>query len=405
MSERIADARRDGAGAPPQRPTPWVAVVALALGIFVMITIEELPIGVLTLVSDDLAVSDGAVGLAVTVPGIVAGLVAVLTPTLIRTLDRRLALVIALLLVFASAGASALSQGLAGLLASRLLAGLAIGVFWALLGVVAARIAHPDDVAKALTVAFGGAAAAVVMGVPIASWVGSAVGWRWAFVLVGGMGLVVAAVLAVLLPRVTVDERSSLRQIGAAWRLPTVRLGVLVTLVLVTAHFLAYTYASPLLQDLARIDAADVSVMLFVFGGAGLVGNFGSGPLLRRSPRAAIVALPLGVLVAVGVLGLLAHGPAAGAGAMALWGVFGGAIGVVTQAWILHAAGRLAEPATALNSGAFNTAIALGAFLGGRAFDGGGSAAVIAASAAGMAVAALLAVAAGVRDRRSPARG
>lgn len=382
----------------PQR-TPWVAVIALSLGIFVMITIEELPIGVLTLVSDDLHASDGVVGLAVTVPGVLAGVVAVITPTIIRTLDRRLALVIALLLVFASATASALSQGLAGLLSSRLLAGLAIGVFWALLGVVASRIARPQDVAKALTVAFGGAAAAVVLGVPIAAWVGALVGWRWAFVVVGAMGLVVAAVLAVLLPRVTVREPSSLREIRAAWSMPTARLGVLVTLALVTFHFVAYTYASPLLQTVAHVDVRNVGTMLFVFGGAGLVGNFGCGPLLRRSPRAAVVALPLGTLAGVLVLGLVAHVPAAGAGAMALWGLFGGAIGVVTQAWILHASGDLAEPATALNSGAFNLAIALGSLIGGQAFDAGGTGAVVTVSGIGLALAAALAVRAAARDR------
>src|SRR5699024_7575026 len=116
-------------------PTPWVAIGALALAIFVMITIEELPIGVLTLVSDDLGISSGVAGLTVTIPGVLAGVVAVLTPTLIGRLDRRLALVLALLLVFVSAAASALAPNLAVLLASRLFAGFAIGIFWALMAV------------------------------------------------------------------------------------------------------------------------------------------------------------------------------------------------------------------------------------------------------------------------------
>ncbi len=386
-------------------PTPWIAIVALALGIFVMITIEELPIGVLTLVGDDLGISEGATGLAVTVPGVLAGVIAVLTPSMIGRLDRRLALVAALLLVFASAATSAISQGLWTLLASRLFAGLAIGVFWALLGVVAARVAHPDDVAKALTVAFSGAAAAVVLGVPIAAWVGSLVGWRWAFVLVGALGLVVAAVLLTLLPKVEVTEKSSLRQIGASWSIPTVRLGVLVTLVLVTAHFTAYTYASPLLQQLAHVHVSDVGAMLFVFGICGLIGNFAAGPLLRRFPRGTFIALPVGILIAVTVLGLAVGSPTGGALVMGLWGLFGGALGVVTQAWILHTAGDLAEPATALNSGAFNIAIAFGALIGGRFFDFGGTGAVTAAAAAGLVLATVLALLAAAGDRRAATPG
>lgn len=384
------------------RRTPWIAIVTLALGIFVMITIEELPIGVLTLIGDDLGLSSGVVGLSVTIPGVLAGAVAVLTPTLIGRLDRRLALVLALLLVFVSAVTSAIAPNLVTLLASRLFAGIAIGVFWALMAVVTARVAHPDDLPKALTVAFGGVSAAIVMGVPFAAWIGALVGWRWAFVLVGALGLLVAAALFALLPPVTVRARSSLRQISSAWSIPTVRTGVLVTLVLVTAHFTAYTYASPVLQDRVHITESGVGPMLFVFGIAGFIGNFVAGPLLRRSTRATYVALPIGAMVGVLMLGLLAGGVVDGAASMALWGLFGGAISVVTQAWILHTAGDLSEPATALNSGAFNIAIAFGALIGGRAYDGGGAAAVTWWSAAGLALAAALAVWAAVGDRRRP---
>lgn len=403
MSESGAseDAIDQVTDAPAERRTPWVAIAALALGIFVMITIEELPIGVLTLIGDDLGISSGVAGLTVTIPGILAGAVAVFTPTLIGRLDRRLALVLALLLVFLSAVTSAIAPNLVTLLASRLFAGVSIGIFWALLAVVTARVAHPADLAKALTVAFGGVSAAIVLGVPFAAWIGALVGWRWAFVLVGALGLLVAGALFVLLPPVTVQERSSVRQLGSAWSISTVRLGVLVTLVLVTFHFTAYTYASPVLQDRIHITAGGVGPMLFVFGIAGFVGNFVAGPLLRRSPRGAFVALPIGVAVGVLAVGLLAGGVADGAAAMALWGVFGGAISVVTQAWILHTAGDLSEPATALNSGAFNVAIAFGALIGGRAYDGGGAVAVTLSAAAGLALAALLAVWAAVRDRRS----
>ncbi len=409
MSESKASQDASAPAADPvdatARRTPWIAILAAALGIFVMITIEELPIGVLTLIGDDLGLSSGVVGLTVTIPGVLAGAVAVLTPTLIGRLDRRLALVSALLLVFVSAATSAIAPNLPVLLASRLFAGMAIGVFWALLAVVVARVAHPDDLPKALTLAFGGVSVAVVLGVPFAAWIGAMMGWRWAFVLVGALGLVVAVALTVLLPPVPVAERTTLGQLGAAWSIPAARTGVLVTLVMVTAHFTAYTYASPVLQDRIHITESGVGPMLFVFGIAGFLGNFAAGPLLRRSMRATYVVLPIGVMVGVLVLGLLATGLAGGAAAMALWGLFGGAISVVTQAWILHTAGDRSEPATALNSGAFNIAIAFGALVGGRAYDGGGVGAVTWCSAGGLALAAVLALYAVVGDRERTRTG
>ena len=71
----------------------WSGVVALALGIFVLITIEELPIGVLSVMAPELGISEGLAGVSVTVPGVLAGVVAVLTPVIVRGMDRRLVLV------------------------------------------------------------------------------------------------------------------------------------------------------------------------------------------------------------------------------------------------------------------------------------------------------------------------
>ena len=80
--------------------------MALAIGIFVLITVEELPIGVLSVMAPDLGVSEGMAGLAVTIPGILAGVVALCTPVLVRGMDRRLVLVLALASVVVSCGLS-----------------------------------------------------------------------------------------------------------------------------------------------------------------------------------------------------------------------------------------------------------------------------------------------------------
>src|SRR5699024_7684799 len=133
----------------------WGAVVALAIGIFVLITIEELPIGVLSVMAPDLGVSEGVAGLAVTVPGILAGVVALCTPVLVRVLDRRLVLVLALAAVVVSCALSVLAPTFAVLLLARLFAGIAIGLYWAVMAIVALGQVPAEHAARALTIAFG----------------------------------------------------------------------------------------------------------------------------------------------------------------------------------------------------------------------------------------------------------
>ncbi|MDO4610036.1 MFS transporter [Corynebacterium sp.] len=397
------DAWGDGPGPRVRTGTPWAAIVVLGLGIFIMTTMEQLPIGVLTLVAEGLGASNALVGLGVSVPGILAACMAVVAPKLVGRVDRRVVLAMALITVLISGIATSVARTEWFYLASRTLVGLALGVFWSLLGATVTRMAAPGDRPKALTVAFSGSAAAVVLGVPLATWLGETFGWRQAFSAVGVAAGAVGVVVLMLLPRTPVSRAVAFADIARAWSNRGVRFGVLFTFLLVTAHFTAYTYASPLLQDLGGVPVSGISAALLAFGVAGLAGNFLAGPLLRRSVSAAVVVLPAGVLAALVVFRLFVESPASAFVVMIGWGLFAGAISVVSQAWVLGAAGELAEPASGLNSGAFNFGIAAGALVGGQveqgallgvptsAVLGGGSSAVLAAGAAGVACALALA--------------
>lgn len=120
-SEEVASARS------------WLGVASIALGVFVVVTAEQLPIGLLTSVSRDIGVSEGQVGLLVTLPGLIAALAAPLIPLAIGGLDRRLALLGLMVLMAGASVFSAFAPNYSMLLASRFLVGLSIGGFWALL--------------------------------------------------------------------------------------------------------------------------------------------------------------------------------------------------------------------------------------------------------------------------------
>ncbi|MDN6303580.1 MAG: MFS transporter [Brachybacterium sp.] len=350
----------------------WGAVVALAIGIFVLITVEELPIGVLSVMAPDLGVSEGVAGLAVTVPGILAGVVALCTPVIVRGMDRRLVLVLALTSVVVSCALSVIAPSFAVLLLARLFAGVAIGLYWAVMAIVALGQVPARHAARALTLAFAGAGGALVLGVPVAAWIGAHVGWRMAFAVVG----IVAAVVAVLILVLVEPVRSPVKVTGGmmltAARTRGVRYALGLVALAVVGQFITYSCISPVLIARADVGLGASGLMLLIYGITGLAGNFAVGPLVRRSAPAGVLVVVAGTAVSLLAVMTVMDDPRAAILVMAVWGLCVGGISVAMQAFIGSEAEDVLEEATALNSAGFNSAIAVGALLGGLILDAAG---------------------------------
>ncbi|MER7465890.1 MFS transporter [Streptomyces sp. NPDC097981] len=364
----------------------WAAVLAVALAIFCLITSELLPVGLLTPVGDALGVSEGTAGLMVTVPGLVAGLCAPLVAVGAGRLDRRLVLCVLIALTAAANLAAAVAPGFPVLLAARLLVGVGVGGFWALAGGIAVRLVPERQVGRATALVFGGVPTASVLGVPAGTLLGELGGWRAAFGAVGVLGLLALAALLLLLPPLPPARDVTFRELPALLRGNRgVRAGVIVTFLVVTGQFAAYTFVRPVLRDVSGIDAAYVSTLLLGYGAAGVAGNFLAGA--RDAYRAVLVIS----IVLTAVLGLIATLPGAAAGVVLLlaWGLAYGGVSVSLQSWMIKAAPGAAEAATSLMVAMFNLAIAAGAMAGGFAVDGIGAGAAPLTGAALMLLAAV----------------
>ncbi|MEU7070662.1 MFS transporter [Streptomyces narbonensis] len=382
---------KHGPGAITRRPSGRPAVAAVTLGIFTVMTAELLPVGLLTPAAADLSVSEGAAALMVTVPGLAAAVAAPLVTVRAAGADRRTLLVGLMLLAAAANLASAVAGHLAVVLAARVLLGLAIGGFWALAGGLAPRLVVPDAVGRATAVVFGGVSAASVLGVPAATVLAERLGWRWAFAAAGLLSLLAAAALLALLPRLPgrgagapesrATGRGRVPKVPPARRRPArtlaalprrnrrVRAGLLLTLALVTGHFLAYSFVRPLLTGHARVPEALLGALLLGYGLAGVAGNFLAGSRAARSPRRTLAVIDAALGTVLLLFLLLATTPAAGAGLLLLWGLAYGGVSVALQSWFMAAAPGEVEAATGLNVSVFCLAIALGALLGGLLTD------------------------------------
>ncbi|GAA4239707.1 MFS transporter [Actinomadura meridiana] len=355
----------------------WLAVVAVAVGTFLVVTAEQLPVGLLTSIGDDLGVSEGTAGLMVTVPGLVASAGALLVPVGIGRLDRRTVL-LGLISLMALAGLlTAVSPNFPVLLVSRFLVGISIGGFWALAAGIAVRLVPSSYVPRATSIAFGGATAANVLGVPAGTLIGGLTDWRVAFLILSGLGLLALAALFVLLPGIPATGSIRLGALVGLFGNPFVRGATIATFLLVSGHTAAYTFVSPVLQDISGIDEDFIGPLLLIFGAAGVAGTFLAGAAAGRNVRATIAAVTVLLTAVLALFPLLGTSAASGAALLFLWGLAFGSVPVTVQMWILKAAPNHAEAATALNTVVFNLAIAVGALFGGLVVNGVSTTAVL----------------------------
>ncbi|WP_242907177.1 MFS transporter [Actinomadura terrae] len=362
-----AGTRATDRDAPPG--SRWAAVSAVALGTFLLVTAEQLPIGLLTAVGSALEVSEGTAGLMVTVPSLVAAVAAPLVPMLVGGMDRRLLLLALMALMTLANLASALAPSFAVLVVSRVLVGVAIGGFWAIAGGLAVRLVSPAQVARATAIIFGGVGAANVFGVPLGTLLGEFSGWRVAFASLSGLALLALGGLLTVLPPLAASQPVRPRLLAEQFRNPGVRAGILATFLLITGHFSAYTFVSPALQRLSGIDERLVGPLLFAFGMAGMVGNFVAGAALTRSPYRTVLVIALALAAAMPLYLLLGGGPVGGAVLLIAWGLAFGGVSVGLQTWMIRSAPRAVEAASALWVAVFNLSIGLGALTGGVIVD------------------------------------
>ncbi len=356
---------------------PWAGLLTLSALIFTSVTSEFLPTGLLPEISEELRVSESQVGLLVTV---FAGTV-VLSAAPLSVLTRRYSrkfLVVVVLMVFALANVlAALAPTYEWLVGARVLGGLAHGLFWAVVGAYSAHLVPKHQLGRAIAITGGGGTAAFVLGVPLGTAIGHAVGWRLAFGSIAVIVIILTMVTAKLLPAVSHGVQLSTGEIAIPMRkdrtVPAVIAVGVILILIALGHNLFYTYIAPFLIGPVGVDPGSVAGVLFLYGLAGALGLALAGTLGDRFPQLTLIVAVLLVMVAVLVIGMFSSMSGVVLVAIFVWGVAFGALPSLMQTRMMHTASlRVRDAAAAYFTTSFNVAISVGALLGGVALDGWG---------------------------------
>ncbi|RJT40232.1 MFS transporter [Mesorhizobium waimense] len=368
----------------------WGAVVSLALGVFGLVTAEFLPASLLTRLAQDLGITEGAAGQAVTATAVVGAIAAPTMAIVTKRLDRRLVMWGLTILLIVSNLLAAFASSLPVLLAARVVLGVALGGFWSMSAAMAMRLVPMRLMPRAMSIILTGVSVATVTAAPVGAYVGDVWGWRTAFMIAAIVGALALLVQIATLPKLPPAGVASFSTLLEVLKRPMIRVALLVVLLVASGHFAGFTYVRPYLEQVPVLPIETISLVLLAYGIGGFFGNFAGGFMAERSLKTAVGLAPLLIALSALVLLTLGASPVTAAVAVAAWGFAFGAVPVGLQTWLVRAAPDQAESAGGLMVATFQVAIALGAVFGGLLVDHAGVASAFAYCGTATLLAALV---------------
>ncbi|MFG0466781.1 MFS transporter [Pseudomonas putida] len=348
-------------------PTKGVglSISILALSAFLIVTTEFLIVGLLPALARDLDISISVAGQLVT---LFAFTVMIFGPPLTAALSHldRKKLFISILLIFAIANAlAAVSDSFWLLSVARVVPALALPVFWGTASETAGQLVSPQQSGQAISKVYLGISAAMLLGIPLGTIVSNAIGWRGAFWLLAGLSLIMALAMWVCMPTVARTAKVDFLKQARIFKETYFLSNVLLSIVVFTAMFTAYTYLADVLERVAGVAPEHVGWWLMAFGAIGLIGNWVGGKAVDKSPIKATARFLIVLAIGMAAIVPLAHAGMIFCVALGLWGIANTALYPVSQVRVMNSVSHSQALAGTTNVSAANAGIGIGAIVGG----------------------------------------
>ena len=361
---------------PLSRARENAASVTVAAIAFLVVTGETLPVGLIHDVARGLDASVAQVGLAVSWYALVAAVSGVPLTRYAARFDRRTVLVVCALVFGSTQLLAAAAPNLGVFLLARGVSALTHGVYFAVATPAVVRLARPEIKGRAGSRVAVGASLALVLGTPVGTLLGQAAGWRAAMAALAVVACVLGLAAVRLLPTLPPPPGSASPAHGgllATLRSRALAVILLVTLLLVAAHFALFTYIAPYADERLGVAGRAFSVVLLVFGLAAVLGSSLAGRLADRWPVR-------GLRVGAGVFTAALAGlwltdvavPWLGVVLLVTWGGTFSLLVVSTALAVMRRThGARAETAFAVHGIVFQVGIVTGSALGSLLYDQG----------------------------------
>lgn len=337
---------------------------------FIAILSEMVPSGILSHISEGLAISEAQAGQMVGIYALASAICAIPLVTATMHLNRK-SLLLWLLLGFAISNiAVGFSTNYYLTLAMRVIGGVAAGVLWAMITAYGMMLVPEDQHGRAIAIIMAGNTLGVSLGMPLMTWIGNTFGWREEFYALGGLILLILILCYFFLPSTPGEKVTKANNPFALLKNKFVLVVLLLTLLGVMAHYASYTYVTILVERIAMPGGIELALLLFG------VGSFASVMAAMKFTDTALRQFT-GVMFALGAVSLalfyfLPEVHWVHYVAFFLWGIAFGPLVTMLQAAVARHSVSAKAIATSLQSSMFNFSIMFATSLGGYLISRGG---------------------------------
>jgi DHA1 family arabinose polymer transporter-like MFS transporter len=249
---------------------------------------------------------------------------------------------------------------------TRLLSGLPHGAFFGVGAVVASRLADKGKEAQAISIMFAGLTIANLIGVPIGTYIGHHLSWRYTFILIGFFGILTFISIYFWMPNLHSNDRVSMKKQMQLFKKVEAWLVILITAIGVGGLFCWISYIAPLLTDISGFDAAYVPYILILAGAGMVVGNIVGGKLADTfPPDKTLITLFFIMALDLAMVFLFSYNPYVSLLLVFTTGFVSFTFIASIQMLMIQIAVGAEMIASAAIQASFNIGNALGAFLGG----------------------------------------
>lgn len=342
----------------------WVSVCALAVGAFIFNTTEYIPIALLSDIGQSFGKPATEVGMMITVYAWIVALLSLPLMLMTKNIERRNLLLMLFALFALFHALSFFSWNFNILLVSRIGIALTHAVFWSITASLAVRLAPDGKTNQALGLLSTGTVLAMVLGIPLGRVVGQYFSWQLSFLLIGVCAAGVMLVLAKNLPALPSQNTGSLSSLPSLFKRRNLMLLYAMTVLIITAHFTAYSYIEPFVLQVGGFKAEQVTIVLSLYGLAGFAASYLFGKWFAKAQRLFMFGAVAVILLSALLLLPLASFPYAVYALVFIWGVAIVIVSLGMVSKVLTFASDATDVANSIYSGLYNVGIGGGALLG-----------------------------------------
>lgn len=268
-------------------------VFILTLGVFGIINTEMGVVGIIPLIAETFQVSVPAAGWSVSIFALVVAFSGPVTPLLFSGINRKTVMLTALSIFIISNLVSMMTTNFTVMLFARAIPAFFHPVYVSMAFTVAAASVAKKEAPKAVSKVFIGVSAGMVLGVPMTSYIASETSYAVAMLFFALINTAVFIATLLFIPSMPVVKKASYGEQLIVLTKTVVWNSIFAVVLINGAMFGFFSYLSDYLKNITEVSFKTISVILFIYGAANIVGNVLAGKLLAQNAQKTVKTIPL----------------------------------------------------------------------------------------------------------------